>query len=98
VEVKFVLPADEELDEAICYYNLQQTGLGDMFFDEVNKTLERIKEFPFAWTKIGSHTRRCLLNKFPYSLMYVVEEDVILIVAVAHQHREPSYYCDRIRP
>ncbi len=96
MDVEFIWPADLELDEAVAYYNIQIPGLGDRFFDEVSNAIERIKQFPPAWTMVGTHTRRCLLNKFPYSLLYTVESDLILIVAVAHQHREPSYYFDRI--
>lgn len=68
MEVKFVWPADDELEEAISYYNIQQVGLGDRFFSEVNIVIERIKQFPRAWAKVGPNTRKCLLNKFPHSL------------------------------
>jgi hypothetical protein len=51
---------------------------------------------PEAWTKIGERTRRCILKAFPYALLYVVETDLILVTAVAHLHRDPEHYGNRI--
>ncbi|MBL0716435.1 MAG: hypothetical protein JJV89_00150, partial [Desulfosarcina sp.] len=51
---------------------------------------------PEAWAKIGKHTRRCILKGFPYALLCAIEIDEILITAVAHLHRDPEYYRNRI--
>jgi hypothetical protein len=39
--------------------------------------------------------RRCVLKQFPYTLRYAVRGDLILVVAVSHQHRAPDYWVDR---
>lgn len=39
--------------------------------------------------------RRCLLARFPYGLIFVADQDAIVIIAVAHLHREPRYWIDR---
>jgi toxin ParE1/3/4 len=39
---------------------------------------------------IGS--RRLVLPRFPYNLVYEVHDDLLLIVAVAHQRRHPDYW------
>ena len=70
MEVEFIEPALIELDDAIEYYNLQAHGLGDKFFDEVLKTIDLIVLFPEAWTEVTNHTRKALLRKFPYNLIY----------------------------
>jgi hypothetical protein len=51
---------------------------------------------PEAWTKIGEQTRRCLIKGFPYALHYTAEPEEILITAVAHLHRDPEQYRNRI--
>jgi hypothetical protein len=91
------------LDEAVRYYDHQLPGLGFRFYQEVDAAIqevdaaiERIKLMPEAWTKIGKHTRRCILKGFPYGLLYAIEIDDILITAVAHLHRDPEHYRDRI--
>lgn len=98
MNVRFIFPADLELDEAINYYNYQITGLGNQFYSEVNQAIERIIKFPKAWVKVGSNTRRCLIKKFPYALLYAIYKNAdILILAFAHLHRDPQFYKDRLR-
>lgn len=59
MNVRFIFPADQELDEAINYYNYQITGLGNQFYSEVNQVIERIIKFPKAWDIAGRNIRRC---------------------------------------
>ena len=94
---KFLYPADIELDEAIKYYNHQLPGLGYRFYQEVSSAIERIRFLPEAWTKVGNKTRRCLLKGFPYSLLSVFDEKGILITALAHHHRNPKHFKDRLK-
>ncbi|MHB9003921.1 MAG: type II toxin-antitoxin system RelE/ParE family toxin [Coriobacteriia bacterium] len=39
--------------------------------------------------------RKLVLAKFPYSLIYEIDGDVVLILAVAHQRRRPHYWRER---
>jgi hypothetical protein len=97
LKVRFISPANNELDEAVRYYDHQLPGLGFRFFQEVTAAIDRIRFMPEAWTKIGERTRRCLLKGFPYALLYIIEPAEILITAVANLHRNPEHYNDRIR-
>jgi len=96
LNVRLVFPADIELDEAVMYYNHQLPGLGFRFFQQVDAAIERIRIMPEAWTKVGERTRRCLIKGFPYALLYAIEAEEILITTVAHLHRDPEHYRDRI--
>lgn len=89
-------PADVELDDAINYYNEQLPGLGDSFYQEFLKTTEIISYFPESWRKVGSKTRRANIKKFPYLILYIVDGQDVLITCIAHQHRDPRYYVERI--
>jgi plasmid stabilization system protein ParE len=93
--VVFLPPSDREFYDAIEFYELQLSGLGRVFSGEFFETLKFIQEFPNGWKKVGRHTRKCPLRRFPYLILYVVEESRIVITAVAHQHRHPSSYLDR---
>ena len=95
--VRFLEVAQRELDEAIAYYNSQVPGLGDAYLVESVATIERIRRFPEAWQPLGEQVRRCRLRRFPYGLIYTVDEGNILIVAVAHTHRRPGYWRDRLK-
>jgi plasmid stabilization system protein ParE len=90
--------ASRELDEAIQHYEVEFQGLGKRFRDEVKKAAKRILEYPVAWSRERGDVRKCLLHKFPYKLLYSIEEDHVFIIAVAHQHRKPDYWIEGTEP
>lgn len=90
----FTKLAGRELEDAIHYYEVEYPGLGKRFRSEVKKAVLRITEYPLAWSVERGDIRKCLLHKFPYKLLYAVEDDHIVVIAVAHQHRKPDYWAD----
>ena len=97
MKIQFLEIARQELDDAIAYYNEEVTGLGESFLLEVLSTIERIHRFPDAWSPLSENTKRCRLRRFPYTLIYQHDLEAVLIVAVAHLHRKPQYWRDRIK-
>lgn len=87
--------ARQELADAVAYYDAQGHGLGDSFLDEFAAAVARIEEYPEAWPSLSPNTRRCRLRRFPYGLIYRSDGEIILIIAVAHLHREPDYWRGR---
>ena len=97
MNVRVLEIAQRELDEAVSYYNGQVAGLGDAFLLEAVAAIERIRQFPDAWHPLGENVRRCRLRRFPYGLIYYVDETGVLLVAVAHTHRRPEYWRERLK-
>jgi len=97
MEIRLLDVAQQELDEAVEYYNQESQGLGDQFLLEVLAAFERIKKFQKAWHPYTENTRRCQTHRFPYGVIYQTLESEILIVAVANLHKRPGYWSDRIR-
>lgn len=95
MRVLFTRLARQELEDAVRYYEREYLGLGYRFKGEVKKAALRIAEYPHAWSIERGDVRKSLLHKFPYKLMYSVEADHILVIAVAHQHRKPDYRVGR---
>ena len=95
MRVLFSTLAHQELQSAADYLELEFEGLGVSFKAEVKLAAERISRHPRAWSIERGEVRKCLLHRFPYKLLYSIENDHILILAVAHQHREPEYWVDR---
>ncbi len=88
--------AEEELLNEIGYLELQAQGLGRRFFDEIQRAEERIAQFPESAQEVRSGIRKRMLRTFRYSLIYALEPDGALILAVAHHRRRPGYWAGRL--
>jgi len=78
------------------YYESSRKGLGREFRNEVEAAIDRIQEFPLAWQKLNDKVRRRPVRRFPYFVIYIVEDDDLIIVAVAHMKRKPGYWRSRL--
>lgn len=96
MNIRLLEPAQAELDDAVAWYSQQAPGLGEVFLLETLKTLKLMAQFPQAWHPLGASIRRCRLNRFPYSVIYSVENNELLVIAIAHQHRKPRYWKSRL--
>jgi plasmid stabilization system protein ParE len=97
VKVVFLTPAHRELDDAVAWYNRQATGLGRELLDELDRAIRRAAAFPLSYPEIEAGIRRCRLARFPYGIIYGLDGDALVVVAVAHLHRRPRYWIDRIK-
>ncbi len=96
MRVRFLSVAEDELRDAVRYYNEQSAGLGFEFAAEAKKTLARIVDHPEAWHALSKRTRRCRVSRFPYGVIYQLRDDCILVVAVMHMSRHPEHWKKRI--
>ena len=55
-----------------------------------------MRSFPLAAVEIEPEIRRSLLARFPYALIYGMDDRTLIVIAVAHTHREPRYWVDRL--
>ncbi|BAZ11567.1 plasmid stabilization system [Calothrix sp. NIES-4071] len=80
---------------AVQYYTEQGVEVAQAFINAVENAIYRIRESPTRWVIIDEDVRRCLTHKFPYGILYTIEEDYILVLAVMHWNREPGYWKNR---
>lgn len=97
MRVRFLQTAEFEFDQALRWYEAQSPHLGDAFLIEVLSAADRIALYPDAWQSLDEGVRRIRLSRFPYGLIYTTEGGDILVLAVAHLHREPDYWRDRLK-
>jgi len=97
MKVSFHPDSREEFFKSINYYEERYDGLGLEFAKEIYSTIQRIIQFPKAWSKLSESTRRCLVNRFPYGVIYSMIENEIFIIAVMQLNREPGYWKKRIK-
>ena len=96
IPYRFLTPAEDEMTEAASFYETASSQLGSDFLDDVQRAVHRLREFPQAGEAIDLSLRRTLLRRFPFSLIYAIEENVVVVVAVAHHGRRPRYWQSRI--
>lgn len=94
--VAFHPEAEAELVAAAGYYEDQAANLGVDFLAAVERTYQRLIELPESGLPFGRRLRRVLVPGFPYGLLYRVETERILVVAVAHLRRRPGYWKSRV--
>jgi hypothetical protein len=96
VRVRFLAEAEDELDEAVTYYNALTAELGVQFALEVQEGLKRVTEFPDAWHLLGRRVRRYRLKHFPYGIVYAPLPSEIAVVAIMNLRRKPNYWTKRL--
>ena len=79
------------------WYQKQAEGLGDDLLTELEMAYQAIIEFPDTWPKFQKGCRRFLLRKFPFSVIYQIDNKTVYILAVMHNSRKPGYWTERIQ-
>lgn len=95
-KVKFIAPARREFLKEVGYYNEQQSGVGADFAEEVEAATARALAYPDAGSPASKSTRRVLVNRFPFSIIYRPDSDGIVVFAVANHSRRPEYWAPRL--
>jgi toxin ParE1/3/4 len=96
--------AVREVDAAVDWYEGQRAGLGAEFFTELRWNLQVIAEAPratppwFGGQARDLELRRLLMERFPFALPYIVLEELVVVLAIAHVRRRPGYWLQRARP
>ena len=96
IRVEFHPEADAELVAAARYYEAEAENLGTDFLAAVESSCARLRQFPEIGHPFGGRLRRLLVPRFPYAVIYEVQGQQILIVAVANLYRRPGYWRARL--
>ena len=90
--VNFHPEAEAELLAAARYYEEQAENLGLDFLDAVEATCDRVLQFPDIGREFGGRLRRVLVPRFPFGLIYRMDANGLLVLAVANLYRRPGYW------
>lgn len=89
----FLSSAEAEFAEAAAFYEAQSPGLGEDFIIEVERAVGGLSHNPELGTPYVEDTRRALVRRFPFNVVYLDQAEQILILA--HQRRKPGYWRNR---
>ena len=95
-KVEFHEAASLELEAAFNWYLERSEPAASRFVAELNRAIAKIGEAPDRWTEGNNGTRKFLLQRFPFAVVYRELSSSIQVVAVAHGHRRPGYWRERL--
>jgi plasmid stabilization system protein ParE len=95
-EVVLLPKAREDLSKAARYLEVEKPGLGRRLTDEVQNALERLSTNPNVGAEVRPGVRKLLVRRFPYSLIYRITPEYVLVLAVMHHRRHPRRWQDRL--
>lgn len=90
--VHFHRAALTEFTQSTAWYEDQQSGLGSAFIAEVERCLARIVVSPAAFPCVADQTRRAVLRRFPFSILFQTRNARIVVIGVFHTHRDPKIW------
>ncbi|MGB2622823.1 MAG: type II toxin-antitoxin system RelE/ParE family toxin [Candidatus Acidiferrum sp.] len=94
-EVEFHEEASREYEAAFKWYLERSEQAAARFASEINRAIDLIAKSPERWPAGGHGTRRFLLERFPFLIIYRELPSVIQVLAVAHGRRRPGYWKER---
>jgi plasmid stabilization system protein ParE len=102
MRLPFEEEASEELEAVAQFYERERAGYGRLFLVEVSKKVARAADFPRSGTRVPGtaedrDARAFVLSAFPYTVVTAIVTGRRAVVAVAHHHRRPGYWKDRLQ-
>lgn len=91
-----VLPeAEREFQEAILWYFDRSPLAADAFRSEVLQAINGLGDRADMWPASDNGIHFHVLDRFPYTVWYDLNEQLATVIAIAHQHRRPNYWKTR---
>ena len=90
MKLKYTDRSLEDIDNAVTWYEYQRKGLGFEFLDCIEVAIERILRFPELYEKQYKNFRRCVIGRFPFSVYYTIEDNILIIHSVFDNRQYPD--------
>lgn len=97
MDITILRESEMDIWEAVAYYENKAQGLGLSFNLEVERSIQAIAEHPERWPLRVDGTRRYLVHRFPYLVVYAYVNNHIWILAIAHCKRRSAYWRNRMK-
>jgi plasmid stabilization system protein ParE len=87
--------AEVDLFDAAIWYETEREGLGRALEADFNLLALRIQSGPLQFPEIEPNVRRAMLNRFPYGVYFIVEDETVIVFAILHLRRDPETWRGR---
>jgi plasmid stabilization system protein ParE len=92
VKARLTPEADLDAQYAIRWYDERSRELGDDFLRKVNECIASVEKSPERYPVVHRQMRRALVERFPYEVIYEIENDEIIVHAIYHCARDPEVW------
>lgn len=89
LEVVFRRAAEREFVEARAWYEEQRAGLGEEFTAQIELAVQSMARAPQRFPIVFGDVRCARARQFPDSILFRVEAERVLVLAVFHTRRNP---------
>jgi plasmid stabilization system protein ParE len=96
-DVSFLPGAADDYSAAFGWYRERGEHVAESFEGAIDFALNQIAEAPNRFAKYDERHRCYVLRRFPYAIIYRVESEKVIVVAIAHGRRKPYYWQERNR-
>ena len=87
--------AESDIRDAVLWYEQQRSGLGEKFMEAIEEKLKLIEENPDLFEIKYKGTHQAFLNRFPFAVHYIKDDERIIVVGVLHTSRDPQIWKSR---
>ena len=94
--VIYLEPAILELERAFDRYVDRSPRIAEAFLDEVERALDQLRAFPDSAPVLLRPVRRKVLLKYPFSILYYLKNEHVIVVSVMHHKQPPGYWKTRV--
>jgi len=94
--VEYHQGASADVKSAVAWYQKRSPRAALDLIEELRRAADTICEAPERWPVGKNNTRRFLLWRFPFAIVYSEQQSAITIWAVAHGSRRPEYWAPRL--
>jgi len=95
--LRFHPDVQQELRDAYLWFESNAEGLGEDLLQELDQSYLVIQQILMTWPAVAPGIRRYLLKRFPYGVLYKVDDQGIQVVAIMHLSRRPGYWQKRVQ-
>jgi plasmid stabilization system protein ParE len=89
--------AELDLEDAFVWYESQDNGLGSEFVRAIDNCISSIGRNPMSYAIVYQEARQALVRRFPYIILYVVQEDTVFVIGFFHSKRNPNDWQERLK-
>ena len=94
--VEFHPATVDDLNRAVDFYDAQREGLGAECRVEIYRTVDVISDAPRRFRKVRGEIRRCLVKRFPFSVLYrLIGNSKVRILVIRHHRQDPGFGSER---